>query len=512
MSVLDFKMFNTPVIRKKIINLTVFRQYLAIIFLFFLISCSPDSKLQNQAKTIPVNKYYGGVAADEPHAALEGQMILSLGGTAADAIVAMAFTMMVTRPDAAGPGGGGICIYYDRKSNSAEALDFLPRIPEKNRSSKNGSTIPGSFRGLFSLSSRFGRLRWEQLVGPAERLAKFGLPLSTFQQHVFRQFPFSLSLKRLSEKKSAKTNKQISTNNETVRQHHFAEVLASIRLEGPRVFYKGPLARVYIEGIRKNGGKLNLDDLVEYKPTWKQTAKIQIHDKVLHFISFFSNEGQNAEEIWKELRNKNHSNLSNEKSKELIFIQRTRPFFKRIYKKKFEKGASTGLIAMDAFGNSASCVMTMNKPFGTGKFVGKTGIIPAAADYSKLNLIGSPIVMSNKKFRQGVLAASSVNENVPGLNLVLILNAVLRGKISLEQAVNEPRITFGRKTNEILFETNISKKLKIMLENENFHLIPVKKIGKINVMYCKTGIIVDPLNCSVLADPRHIGYALNSES
>ena len=512
MSELKLKMVNTPIMKKKVINWTLSRQYVRITFLFFLISCSSGSEFQDQTKITSVSKYFGGVAADEPRAALEGQLTLSLGGTAADAVVAMAFTMMVTRPDAAGPGGGGICIYYEKKSNTTEALDFLPRVPIKERASKISATIPGSFRGLFLLSSRFGRLRWERLVGPAERLARFGFPLSSFQQHVTKNYPFFLSEKKFSDKNSEKTTKQVLTTNKRVSQHYLAELLASIRLEGPRVFYNGSLARTYIEGIKKTGGYLQLGDLVKYKPKWKKTTKIQIEDKVLHFIPLLSNERQIASEIWKELGNRNKFNPTNDMGKTLLLIRRARLNFNRMGKKTFKKGGSTGLIAMDAFGNSASCVMTMNKPFGIKKFVAKTGIIPAAPDNPEIDLFGSPIVMSNQKFPQGVMAASSVDENVPGLNLVLVLKRVLEGEMSLKKALNEPRIAIGNKANEILFETNISKKLKIQLKHKKFQLIPVKKIGKINVMYCKNGIIVEPQNCSVFSDPRHIGYAINSES
>ena len=66
-----------------------------------------------------VSGFLGGVVADEPQAALAGRAVLSAGGTAADAVTAMGFTLAVTLPSRAGLGSSGACLAYDPDPNSA---------------------------------------------------------------------------------------------------------------------------------------------------------------------------------------------------------------------------------------------------------------------------------------------------------------------------------------------------------------------------------------------------------
>ena len=131
-----------------------------------LSACGPDVKVPDGTMRY-VQGFAGVVAAEEPQAAMVGRDVLAAGGTAADAAVALYFALSVTLPSAAGLGGGGACVVHDRIKKVTEVLDFRPP-----------AGVPGNPRGFQTLHARYGKSHWEQLIGPAERMARFGVPVS----------------------------------------------------------------------------------------------------------------------------------------------------------------------------------------------------------------------------------------------------------------------------------------------------------------------------------------------
>lgn len=144
-----------------------------ILAVLSLSACGSSTNSGVQEGTIGfVPGFIGGAVAEEPRAVLAARDILSAGGTAADAAVALYFTLAVTKPAQAGLGGGGVCVLYSWRGKQAESLDFLPPIRPGE------GVVPGNVRGMLALQAKYGRLRWELLVGTAERLARSGAATS----------------------------------------------------------------------------------------------------------------------------------------------------------------------------------------------------------------------------------------------------------------------------------------------------------------------------------------------
>ena len=120
----------------------------------------------------PVEGFAGLVTGDEPRAVVIGREILGNGGTAVDAAVAMYFAMAVTLPSRVSLGGGGVCVLFQSDEKKGHSIEFMARA------APSGGMVPSGMRAMAALHARYGALRWETLVSPAESLARFGHAVS----------------------------------------------------------------------------------------------------------------------------------------------------------------------------------------------------------------------------------------------------------------------------------------------------------------------------------------------
>src|SRR5512132_753179 len=205
--------------------------------------CSPRETPAPGAAGV-TSGFFGAVAADEPQAALIGRDILSAGGSAADATIAMYFAMAVTLPSQASLGGGGVCVTFNAVTNEAQALEFLARPPSQTQSGADRPTaVPGNIRGFFALHGIYGRMRWSQLLAPAENLARFGVPVSRALSGDLTQVESALARElRMRRIFSAERGRRMVAEGDTLVQPDLAAVLAGIRTSGPGDFYSGSLS------------------------------------------------------------------------------------------------------------------------------------------------------------------------------------------------------------------------------------------------------------------------------
>ncbi|MFN9940587.1 MAG: gamma-glutamyltransferase, partial [bacterium] len=87
--------------------------------------------------------------------------------------------MAVTLPSRAGLGGGGACVALDAQRGLARAIIFpagaRTEIPQ---GTDRPAALPAMARGLFALHLNAGRFRIEDLIRPAEELARLGTEIS----------------------------------------------------------------------------------------------------------------------------------------------------------------------------------------------------------------------------------------------------------------------------------------------------------------------------------------------
>ena len=203
---------------------------------------------------------FSAVAADESRAAEVGRDILQAGGNATDAAVAMYFAMAVTLPSAAGLGASGACVVHNDKTKAAEAFVFPP-VAAPGAIAGQPFSVPSGVRAITLMHVRHGQIRWEQTVSPAERLARFGVPVSRALSRDLQSGGALLGADREARRIFAKAGGAMLVEGDTWTQPELAGTLGSIRQRGGAEFFTGPLSRTLSEQISQMGGSLPLEAL-----------------------------------------------------------------------------------------------------------------------------------------------------------------------------------------------------------------------------------------------------------
>jgi len=495
------------------------RQYRAVLQKLFsiaalavtLTACGGDEPVPEGAVG-HVKKYFGGVTADEPHAALIGRDVLSAGGTAGDAVAAMAFALMVTRPDSAGAGGGGICLGYDPETNKAEALEFLPH-PARARppAGRWVGTAPGSFRGLFVFHARYGKLRWEQIVFPAERLARFGVDTSKSFVLALQQSSAHLQHRPSTASRFFPNGKMLAIRDRLV-QPDLAGTLGRIRIVGPGDFYEGKLSNDFVGAVGALGGWLSKDDLRDYRPRWLTPEKLEFGNHAIFFAPSPALGGQVAGQLWRALGNRSSFLKAKESRRLAALANAAHRAYAMPNLGSSTSRSSAGVAAMDRSGRAAACVLTMNRSFGVGRLAGETGMIPAPpADLdSTLGLV--PVVMANTHTEQGYLVATGAGDRFAPLSLVSVLLRLQNSsQPKLADAIASPRVAplTGQQS---LFE-NAGADAVAAIRSTGRQIVAAGPMGisSVNVLICTDGVRDEPNSCRIAADQRRGAYAVNAE-
>ena len=234
----------------------------------------------------------GMVVCEHPLAAGVGAKILEAGGNAADAAVATAFALAVVLPRAGNLGGGGFAIWVDHDpTQDPLALDFRETAPATLTSSHfldaNGEPdfqrsirtslgvgTPGSVAGLWELHERLGSMTFAEVLGPAIELAEQGFEVDPWlAQSLEREATQQLLSRTGVASEVFYPNGRALRAGELLVQPMLAETLQRIRRQGPDGFYRGEVAEAIVEAVQVDGGVLQLQDLLDYKPKWREPLR-----------------------------------------------------------------------------------------------------------------------------------------------------------------------------------------------------------------------------------------------
>jgi gamma-glutamyltranspeptidase/glutathione hydrolase len=224
----------------------------------------------------------GMVVAQEATAAHIGADILSRGGNAVDAAVAVGFALAVTYPRAGNLGGGGFMVIHlasgedttiDYREMAPAAItnkSFLDEQgnadPHKSRDSALAIGVPGTVEGLTFALHRYGSKRFTlaDLIAPALKLARDGMPVTDDIADLSDNLLDRLKRWPPSAKIFLKPDGTPLTPGDTLVQSDLADTLETIAKDGPHAFYRGPIANKIAAAVQAAGGVMTAPDLDGY--------------------------------------------------------------------------------------------------------------------------------------------------------------------------------------------------------------------------------------------------------
>ena len=208
----------------------------------------------------PLYAARAAVVTDDPAATAAALDVLRTGGNAADAAVAASAVLGVARPAAGGPGGDAAVLYWDAAEGKAFGISGVGRLPQAAPAADSGKapdaapggrwTVPGAVDAWSELHGRFGKKTWAEVLAPAVRAAREGVPASGAAAR---------------ERTDAAAG--VLTKNEPLAATY--ETLGRL---GRAAFYEGELAEKLVEA---SGGSLSREDLASHRSEWVEPVAVE---------------------------------------------------------------------------------------------------------------------------------------------------------------------------------------------------------------------------------------------
>ena len=244
------------------------------------------------ADTAPAAHPPGAAVASAHALASEaGIDMLRQGGNAFDAAVAVSAVLSVVEPISSGLGGGGFFLLHDAKTGKDIFIDARETAPasatpevyldakgEFNRDrATNGpwsAGIPGLPAGLVHVASNYGRLPLKTSLAPAIRIAREGFP-------VYERLIKGYANRRDVMERYKGTRAVFLADGDTVEagelllQPDLARTLELLANKGFDGFYRGPLAKKLLAGVKAEGGRWTADELAGYRVREREPLRFE---------------------------------------------------------------------------------------------------------------------------------------------------------------------------------------------------------------------------------------------
>ena len=232
----------------------------------------------------------GMVATSQPLAAQAGLDALKKGGNAIDAAVAAAACMTVVEPTTNGLGSDMFAIIWkDGKLYGLNASGKAPKALSAELVRSLGYEkmpqrgwlpvmVHGAVAGWATLSERFGKLSFEELLQPAAGYAEQGFAVTPVIADLWER-GYKLFANREGDEfrpwaETFAPKGHAPRPGEIWSCPEMAETIRMIAQTKGRVMYEGSLADAIDAFSRKTGGFIRKEDLEGYQPQWVDPIKV----------------------------------------------------------------------------------------------------------------------------------------------------------------------------------------------------------------------------------------------
>ena len=496
--------------------------------------------------------FFGGVAGDDPRSVLAARTILTSGGTAADAAAAYFFMSAVSLPSTSSLGAGGVCIAYDKGRNQTELLDF--------RSGPAGGSIvagartiglPGAVRGMFALYARFGKLAWSDVVAPAERAARFGIPVSRGLANDLALVGGALMEDGAARAIFGGPGGQVLGEGDQLVQLDLAGMLSFIRTRGAGDFYTGLGAAQFLEGVAATGVNVPAANLRGFVPHWREAAvratpwTIFGSEALTHVPGDGFDGGPMMFWSWDMLdagARLASAGAADQRAHLLAEVALRDAVARGLQPAMVPEGgegaslmasydpaaatplsalpgppvvlqespAASGFAVVDSYGNAVSCAIAMNNLFGNGRVAPGTGIVlaaePGAVRGNGLSLL--PVLTVNENAREVIFAGTATGGVVSGPLMASVVTDVLVNGRELGEVVAAPRVFQPGDPEVVVVEPEIGNAVIQGLLARGHDVRTVPQLGLIQAISCPDGLRNGSDTCRFVTDPRGFGLAV----
>ena len=238
------------------------------------------------------------VSTSHPLATQAGLRMMVKGGNAVDAAIAAAAAMMIVEPVSNGLGSDSFCILWDGKElHGLNASGCAPQswTPDYFKRKYGDSatappkrgldsvTVPGAVSSWVTMSERFGKLPFADLMEPAIEIAERGYLLPPVVQQKWAAATEELQSQPGFAGAFLPWGRAPRVG-ELFQFKAAAKGLRAIAQTKGAAFYGGEMAHALEKFSAKNGGSLTAKDFENYRPEWVKPIAKNYRGYTLHEI------------------------------------------------------------------------------------------------------------------------------------------------------------------------------------------------------------------------------------